>query len=268
MLSVVGTRSPKGTKMKSSLKKYIAYYRVSTKKQAKRKSDGSLSKEKETVDAGLGLQAQKITVSEFAGRNDGTITAEYTEVESGKNSDRPKLKAAIQHAKMARAILVVAKLDRLARNVAFTSALMDSGIEFVACDNPHATRLTLHILAAVAENEALAVSRRTKDALAVAKTKGVLLGSARPGHWDGIEHKRGWKKGAKNAAKARTQRAASTYAFMVPRMQEMRDEQGMAFQAIADVFNEEGHQTSAGKPFTATTVWRILKRAEEGVAVA
>lgn len=254
--------------MRVTLKKYIAYYRVSTKKQAKRNADGSKSKERMTIEDGLGLQSQKITVAEFAERNEGTIIAEYKEVETGKNSDRPKLKEALAHAKMSRATLVVAKLDRLARNVAFTSALMDSGIEFVACDNPHATRLTLHILAAVAENEALAVSRRTKDALAVAKTKGVALGSARPGHWDGREHRRGWKKGAKNSATARSQRAASTYAFMVPRMQEMRDEQGMAFQAIADAFNEEGHLTSAGKPFTATTVWRILKRAEEGVAVA
>lgn len=114
----------------------------------------------------------------------------YTEVESGKRKDRPQLTKAIGHAKLARATLVVAKLDRLARNVAFLSALMESEIDFVACDNPHANRPTIHILAAVAEDEVRRISERTKAALAAAKRRGIKLGSARPGHWNGREDRR------------------------------------------------------------------------------
>jgi DNA invertase Pin-like site-specific DNA recombinase len=103
--------------------KIIPYYRVSTKKQGR---------------SGLGLEAQKAAVQAFVRQRNATIVAEYREVETGKKSNRPKLGEAISHAKLAKATLVVAKLDRLARNVAFTSALMESGVEFVACDSPHA----------------------------------------------------------------------------------------------------------------------------------
>ena len=129
----------------------VAYYRVSTKQQGA---------------SGLGLEGQKTTVESFAKSAGANIMASYTEVESGKRADRPKLAAAIAHARRSKATLVIAKLDRLSRNVAFLSALMDSGCEFVACDNPNANRLTIHILAAVAENEARAISERTKAALA------------------------------------------------------------------------------------------------------
>lgn len=285
--------------------KIVAYYRVSTKKQGQ---------------SGLGLDAQKSQVEAFSQHNHGKVIGEYTEVETGKNSDRPKLRDALAHARLNKATLVVAKLDRLSRNVAFTSALMESGVEFVACDNPHATKLTIHILAAVAENEARATSTRTKDALAAAKAKGKKLGSARPGHWDGIEHKRGWKKGAKNSAKLRTQRAKSMYAFLVPTLLQMESEaeakkEGLKaewdakieaihgkygpriakvkekgtqsdvlaleeqrdvelraartdanypiYEKLAEQINDLGHSTTYGKPFTATTVWRILKQERE-----
>ncbi len=224
--------------------KIIAYYRVSTKKQGQ---------------SGLGLEAQKQAVSEFAKQNGGKIVKEYTEVETGKNSKRPQLLDAIAHARLAKATLVVAKIDRLSRNMAFTSALMDSGIDFIACDNPHANRLTIHILAAMAEHEAVAVSRRTKDALSAARKKGVLLGSARPDHWKGREHLRGWKKGVINSVKARSDRVLATYGFLIPTMQEQRAA-GASYAEIAKVLNEMGHQTAQGSQFTAATTWRILEK--------
>ena len=226
--------------------KIVPYYRVSTRKQGR---------------SGLGLEAQKAAVEAFIRQHDATVIAEYREVETGKKSDRPKLAEAIGHAKLAKATLVVAKLDRLARNVAFTSALMESGVDFVACDNPHANRLTIHILAAVAEDEAMRISQRTKDALAAAKARGVKLGSARPGHWDGKEHLRGWRKGAKVSAEVRTQRANEAYAFLLPRLRELRAAEE-TYEAMAEWLNEQGHQTTAGQPFTSATVYRIMQRAD------
>jgi DNA invertase Pin-like site-specific DNA recombinase len=151
--------------MSPAATKIVAYYRVSTKKQGK---------------SGLGLEGQQTTVAEYVRQHAGNLIAEYVEVETGKSKDRPELLKAIAHAKRSKATLVVAKLDRLARNVAFTSALMESSIDFVACDNPHANRFTIHILAAVAEHEAEQISQRTKAALAAAKRRGVKLGSAPP----------------------------------------------------------------------------------------
>ena len=226
--------------------KIIPFYRVSTRKQGQ---------------SGLGLEAQKADVEAFVRQYDAKIVTEYREVETGKKSDRPTLAAAIGHAKLAKATLVVAKLDRLARNVAFTSALMESGVDFVACDNPHANRLTIHILAAVAEDEALRISRRTKDALAAAKARGIKLGSARPGHWNGREHLRGWKQAAKASAKARTERARDAYAFLLPKMRELRDE-GSTCEQIAHWLSEQGHETTASKPFNPAIVCRIMQRAD------
>ena len=145
--------------------KIIPYYRVSTRKQGQ---------------SGLGLEAQKADVEAFVRQYDAKIVTEHKEIETGKKADRPTLAEAIGHAKLAKATLVVAKPDRLARNVAFTSALMESGVDFVACDNPHANRLTIHILAAVAEDEALRISRRIQDALAAAKARGIKLGVGPP----------------------------------------------------------------------------------------
>ena len=189
------------------------------------------------------------------------VIAEYTETETGKRSDRPNLTEAIGHAKLSAATLVIAKLDRLARNVYFTAGLMESGVEFVACDNPDANRLTIHLLAAMAEHEATQISNRTKDALKAAKARGMKLGSARPGHWDGREHLRGWAKATKAAAKKRSEDARAEYAFLVPTLQQMQQE-GKSFQKMADWLNEQGHTTRRDAAFTSAIVWRILNRAE------
>ena len=146
------------------MKQAIAYYRVSTREQG---------------DSGLGLEAQQAAVRAFARQNGYEIVDRYKEVETGKRADRPQLRAAIEACRKGRAILVVAKLDRLARNVQFTAELMNSSIEFVCVDNPHATRLTIHILAAVAEDEARRISERTKAALEAHVRQLAVEGAAR-----------------------------------------------------------------------------------------
>ena len=142
---------------------FIAYYRVSTDKQGV---------------SGLGMDAQREAVTSYV-RSRGSIVAEFTEVESGRKSERPQLLAALAECRRRKAVLVIAKLDRLARNVHFISGLMNSDVEFVAVDNPTASRLTIHILAAVAEHEREMISERTKAALAAAKARGIKLGNPR-----------------------------------------------------------------------------------------
>jgi DNA invertase Pin-like site-specific DNA recombinase len=129
--------------------------------------------------SGLGLEAQREAVARHVAAADGIIIASYEEIESGKNNARPQIAAALAACRLRHATLVIAKLDRLARNVAFISSLMESGVDFVACDNPHTTRLTIHILAAVAEHERELISARTKAALAAAKARGTKLGNPR-----------------------------------------------------------------------------------------
>jgi DNA invertase Pin-like site-specific DNA recombinase len=143
------------------MKQAITYYRVSTERQGK---------------SGLGLEAQQSMVSAFAGSNGFNVVAEFTEVESGKKDNRPVLLAALASCRANNAVLLIAKLDRLGRNVAFISALMQSGVEFKAVDNPYAGKFMVHIMAAVAEHEREQISERTTAALQAAKLRGVELG--------------------------------------------------------------------------------------------
>ncbi len=191
------------------------------------------------------------------------IVASYVEVESGKRKDRPELQQAVAHANFVGATLVVAKLDRLARNVAFLSTLMESGIEFVCCDNPHANRLTIHILAAVAEDEAKRISDRTKVALQSAKRRGVKLGSHRPGHWKGHESKRreGLTKARQKSIESRQRAARDRLAFLFPQLREMR-QNGDSYATIADALNSRGFTTARGNEWTATAAMRACKLAE------
>src|SRR3954454_18915621 len=142
--------------------KFVAYYRVSTQKQGA---------------SGLGLDAQRKAVADYLDGGRWSLVAEFTEVESGKRNDRPELAKALATCRRTGATLIIAKLDRLARNVAFVSNLMEAGVEFVAVDFPTANRLTIHILAAVAEHEREMISARTKDALVAAKARGTRLGN-------------------------------------------------------------------------------------------
>lgn len=150
--------------------RFIAYYRVSTAKQGA---------------SGLGLEAQGKAVADHLAATKGTLLAEFTEIESGKRTDRPELDKALSACRLHGAILLVAKLDRLARNAHFLLGLKEAGIEFVCCDMPSANRLTVGIMAMVAEEEARLISVRTKDALAAARERGVKLGSARNATPDG-----------------------------------------------------------------------------------
>ena len=224
----------------------IAYYRVSTAKQGQ---------------SGLGLEGQKAAVEAYATQTGARIVASYREVESGKLADRPELAKALAHAKRSKATLVVAKLDRLARNVAFLSALMRAGVDFIACDNPHANKLTIHILAAVAEDEAERISARTKAALAAAKARGVKLGSARPGHWKGREAARlsGLDRAREASSKSISAAAVEAYADLVPSMVAMRAE-GLTLAGIAEKLTAEGHTTRRGKAWNAVQVARVLDR--------
>jgi DNA invertase Pin-like site-specific DNA recombinase len=147
--------------MQPNLARFIAYFRVSTDRQGR---------------SGLGLEAQRESVRQYLASIGGNLIAEYAEIETGRRNNRPELQKALCACRKHKAKLLIAKLDRLSRNVAFIAAMMDSAVEFVACDNPHATRLTLHILAAVAEHEREAIAARTKAALQAAKARGIRLG--------------------------------------------------------------------------------------------
>jgi DNA invertase Pin-like site-specific DNA recombinase len=225
----------------------IGYLRVSTKRQG---------------ESGLGLDGQKSAIEAYARQTGSRIAQWYTEVETGKRADRPELAKALAHGRRSKATLVVGKLDRLSRNLQFLTKVMDSGVEFAACDVPGSNRLTLHVMGAVAESEAKAISERTKAALAAAKARGTLLGSARPGHWDGHEEARlaGARKGAHVAGKVVAEQALEAYSDLLPMMTALRS-QGLSLQAIADRLNAEGHTTRRGKSWNSMQVSRVLERA-------
>jgi DNA invertase Pin-like site-specific DNA recombinase len=148
--------------------RFVAYHRVSTARQG---------------ESGLGLEAQRQANLTYLNGGAWEMVGEFVEVESGKNSDRKQLAAALEACRKHKAKLVIAKLDRLSRNLAFIATLMESGVEFIAVDNPHANKLTVHILAAVAQHEREMISERTRAALQAAKARGKVLathGSERP----------------------------------------------------------------------------------------
>lgn len=202
---------------------FVAYYRVSTGRQG---------------ESGLGLQAQREAVSRFLGST--SLLAEFTEVESGKrHTNRPELLRAIELCRRQKATLVIAKLDRLARNVHFISGLMESGVDFVAVDMPQATRLTIHIMAAFAEHEREMISQRTKAGLAVLKSRGVQLGNPR------------WQESIAGARRAKDPIPPSPQ--LIETMHERR-RQGHTFRAIASYLNELKLLTPRGTKWYAATI--------------
>lgn len=218
--------------------RFIAYYRVSTDKQGA---------------SGLGLEAQQAAVEKHVRSVGGRILEAFREVESGKRNDRPQIAAAIAACRAGRATLVIAKLDRLARNVAFIANLKNAGISFVACDNPHATDFTVHILAAVAEFEAKATSERTKAALQAAKARGVKLGNPRLQAGDGAT--------SRLAAQVRTTKAERHAADVLPAILRAQQAGCRTLSEIAEALTARGIRTPAnGDVWFPTQVSRILKR--------
>ena len=205
----------------------VAYYRVSTDRQGQ---------------SGLGLEAQKQAVLTYAAGR-GAIVAEFTEVESGRRNDRPELHQALELCRRRRAVLVIAKLDRLARNVAFIANLMDAGAEFVAVDMPQANRLTLHILAAVAEHEREMISQRTRAALQAAKARGVKLGNPRAA----LEE-------ARLAQRAKADQFRSGVRPLIERLKG----NGMSLRQIAEELNARRLPTPHGRRWHASSVRNVL----------
>jgi DNA invertase Pin-like site-specific DNA recombinase len=221
--------------------RFVSYYRVSTTQQGA---------------SGLGLEAQREAVARHVAGAGGVIVAEFQEIESGKRNDRPEIAAALAACRLRRATLVIAKLDRLARNVHFISSLMESGVDFVACDNPHATRLTIHILAAVAEHEREMISQRTIAALAAAKARGVKLGNPRLRAGDRIA--------TRTARRARTRYADAHAADVLPYIEAARAAGCSSLGELARALTARGITTPGGaKDWRPGQVARILQRAAD-----
>jgi DNA invertase Pin-like site-specific DNA recombinase len=204
--------------------KFVAYYRVSTDKKGK---------------SGLGLNAQRKAVLDYLDGGKWTLIDEYTEVESGKRNDRPELDKALAACKKHKARLIIAKLDRLSRNLAFIAMLMERKVDFIAVDNPTATKFTIHILAAVAEHERDAISARTKAALAAAKAKGTKLGD--------------YPRIAAAKQRATTERAEAVR----PAITETAH---LTTRAAADMLNRRGIRTASGRQWHAMQVLRARQR--------
>jgi len=216
--------------------KWISYLRVSTKRQGR---------------SGLGLEAQRNSVDEYLNGGNWALVKEFVEVESGKRSGRPMLAEALKTCRAYGAKLVIAKLDRLSRDAHFLLGLEKAGVDFVAVDMPNANRLTVGIMAMVAEDEGRRISARTKDALAAAKRRGKKLGGDR-----GVVPTDKARELATATLKAR---AASRAADLAPIIEELRTAGAVTLSARAAGLNEKGIPTPrSGSRWSATQVGRLL----------
>jgi DNA invertase Pin-like site-specific DNA recombinase len=217
---------------------FVAYYRVSTAKQGA---------------SGLGLEAQQAAVRDYLNGGDWKLLAEVIEVESGKRSDnRPKLEEARRLCRLHGATLIIAKLDRLSRDAHFLLGLQKAGVDFIAVDMPSANKLTVGIMALVAEDEAKRISDRTKAALAAAKARGVKLGGNR-----GVE----LTEAAREAGRAvRTAKAKARASDLAPTIRELQAQGVTSLGAIAKALNEQGFRTARGGEWSAVQVSRVLSK--------
>ena len=216
------------------MNRFVAYLRVSTEKQGEQ---------------GHGISAQRQAIQNYLAASNGELLDEHVEVESGKKKDRPELKKAINRCKTSRSTLIIAKLDRLSRNMAFIANLMDAGIDFIACDNPFANKLTIHILAAIAEHEREMISRRTREALAAAKAKGVQLGGYRGTTLT--------DKIRQDALESRWTKSKEYSANVIPMIREQL-KAGYSLNATARILNQQRIVTVRGGTWTAKSVSRVV----------
>lgn len=214
---------------------YVSYLRQSTTKQQA---------------SGLGVEAQREIISKYLG-DPSLILREYIETESGRKNDRPRLAEALELCKRTNSVLICAKLDRLSRNVAFTSRLLESDVEIVFCDFPKANRLLLHIVSSIAEYEAGLISERTRLSLEMKKKQGAILGKPENllnNHARAIANSIRTNK--RKAIENENNRRASALIFSMRR-------NGVTYSDMAVTLNRQGFRTSRGCLFTPTTVWRL-----------
>jgi DNA invertase Pin-like site-specific DNA recombinase len=214
-----------------TMKMLVSYYRVSTKKQG--------------LD-GYGMGSQKEIVSRYVSSQNGNLIAEFAEVETGKNDDRPELEKALALVKKQKATLVIAKLDRLSRNAAFLLTLQNAGCDFVCCDCPNADKFTIGILALVAQRERELISERTKYGMAVAKERGAKIGTQNP-----EASVRAMVAGARGAKTAFAAKMASVVA-------EIRSSGVETLQGVADCLNRRGYPTRTGKQWFPASVRNLI----------
>ena len=217
--------------------KYVAYLRVSTQKQGY---------------SGLGLEAQREIIHNHL--HDTIPIAEFVEVESGRKSDRPKLKEALALCRKDGATLIVAKLDRLARSVSFLSNLLESDVEIVFCDFPQANKMVLHIISAISQYEAELIAARTKASLQAKKARGFKLGNPEhllEKHQVAIQNSiRTCRVKADN--NPNNKRAVAMLRILV--------KENRSYSEMANILNQEGFVTSGGCSFTKSTVYKLIKR--------
>lgn len=221
------------------MRKYIAYYRVSTKMQGQ---------------SGLGLEVQRAAVRQFV-KNQELILEEFTEVESGKKNNRAELLTGIEQAKKKGATLIIAKLDRLSRNAAFIFTLRDSGVDFVCADMPEANTLTIGIFAVIAQHERELTSKRTIDSLKAKKIREPEWTPGTPANLTVEARIKGLVVRQRNACQNKQNLQALT-------LIKIYREKGFTYQRIADELNEGGYLTRNGKPFMRGTVYHLLKATE------
>ena len=220
--------------MKMANGRCVAYYRVSTLQQGQ---------------SGLGLEGQQHAVGHFLNGGDWALVASFIEIESGKKSDRPELMKALAACRRHRATLIISKLDRLARNVAFTANLMESSVDFIALDNLNASRMNIHILAAVAEDEARRISERTIAALAAAKRRGQQLGTIanlQPGKY------------AARGGEAMKAKATAAAIDLAPVIDEARSLGHTTIREIQDWLNGQQIPSSRGGEWSYESTRRLL----------